>query len=49
MDDFYNEMREIVDSLPKKSAKDIMLKQDSLSTSTWDSSFFARCKSFSST
>ena len=37
MDDFYNEMREIVDSLPKKSAKDIMLKQDSLST--WDSSF----------
>lgn len=44
MDDFYNEMREIVDSLPKKSAKDIMLKQDSLSTSTWDSSFLPGAK-----
>lgn len=38
MDDFYNEMREVFESLPKKSAKDIMINQDSLSTR--DSSFF---------
>lgn len=38
MDDFYNEMREVFESLPKKSAKDIMINQDSLST--WDSSLF---------
>ncbi len=38
MDDFYNEMKEVFDSLPKKAAKDIMISHDSLSTR--ESSFF---------
>ena len=32
MDDFYNEMKEVFDSLTKKAAKDIMITEHSLST-----------------
>jgi len=38
MDDFYNEMKEVFDSLPKKAAKDIMITENSLPTQ--DSSYF---------
>ena len=29
MDDFYNELKEVLDSLPKKAAKDIMITENS--------------------
>lgn len=46
MDDFYNEMKEVFDSLPNKAAKDIMISHDSLSTR--DSSFFPSAEALES-
>lgn len=36
MDDFYNELKEVLDSLPKKAAKDIMITENSIATQDYN-------------